>query len=458
MRGRLLIPLLLIGGCAYYNGMYNTDRLAGRARKAEREGRPSEATGLWSEVAVRAESVLIRHPSAGWSDRARLLRGTALVKTKDCRRALGPLEPLMTAAKNAQIAEEAALLVGGCRLELNDPEGATAAYDRLRQSGNAARRSLAVYYHGRALRAQGRYEEALSELRRSTEPEARAERAAALARMGRLPEAMAVVDSLYAGRDTLAPWDSLIAVVAGHDPEAASALADRISASDFPAALRARVVLADAERWLERDSSRGARRLRQADSIGQGTPVQGEVHLRWARWLVSGAGSVTALSEAAAALENFIDDPEPYGSSARALGQVARQMLLLADSVPAGSPHGDLRLFLAGELARDSLEALDLAAAQFHRIAADWPRSPFAPKAMLALIALQPSASDSLRTVLMTSYADNPYVLLTAGADSPGYQALEDSLQRFAVDFRPAGRRQPQDRARPKQPATPRDN
>ncbi|HEY7684157.1 MAG TPA: hypothetical protein VH879_16050 [Gemmatimonadales bacterium] len=456
IRGRLLLPVLLVGGCAYYNGMYNTDRLAGRARKAEREGRSSDAISLWSQVAVRAESILIRHPSEGWSDRARLLQGTALVKTGDCRRALGPLESLMTTAPNPQIAEPAALLVGGCRLELNDPEGATAAYDRVRQSQNAGRRSLALYYHGRALRTQGRYEEALDELTRSSEPGARGERAAALAGMGRLAEALTIVDSLFAGHDTLAPWEFLVAAVAAQDAEAASTLADRVAVSDFPAGLGARVMLADAERWVDRDAARGARRLAKADSLAQGTPVQGEAHLRWARRLLSDADSLPALARVVTVLSGYIDDPEPYGSSARALAQVARRLLLVADSVPAGAPRGDLQLFVAGELARDSLGAPDLAAAQFRRIAVDWPGSPFAPKAMLALITLQPATSDSLREVLLASYADNPYVLLAGGSDSPGYQALEDSLQRFATDFHPAARPPPlPGNARPGQPAAP---
>ena len=48
---------LLLGGCVYYNGMYNTKRLAGSARQAERDGRPFEANNLWGQVITRADSL-----------------------------------------------------------------------------------------------------------------------------------------------------------------------------------------------------------------------------------------------------------------------------------------------------------------------------------------------------------------------------------------------------------------
>ena len=53
----------LLSGCVYYNGMYNANRLARSARKAEREGRTFDANNLWGQVATKAESVVVRHPA-----------------------------------------------------------------------------------------------------------------------------------------------------------------------------------------------------------------------------------------------------------------------------------------------------------------------------------------------------------------------------------------------------------
>ena len=64
----------LLGGCVYYNGMYNANRLAHSARKAEREGRTFEANNLWGQVATKAESVVVRHPTSKYAEEAAVLQ------------------------------------------------------------------------------------------------------------------------------------------------------------------------------------------------------------------------------------------------------------------------------------------------------------------------------------------------------------------------------------------------
>ena len=90
MRYRILLTALLVG-CVYYNGMYNANRLARSAKKAEREGRTFEATSLWGQVATKAESVVVRHPTSKYVEEARVLRGVALARMGQCDEALGPL-------------------------------------------------------------------------------------------------------------------------------------------------------------------------------------------------------------------------------------------------------------------------------------------------------------------------------------------------------------------------------
>ena len=77
----------LLGGCVYYNGMYNTKRLAGSARRAERDGRTFEANNLWGQVITRAESLVARHPDSKYVDEALVLKGVALsaAQTVPCR-------------------------------------------------------------------------------------------------------------------------------------------------------------------------------------------------------------------------------------------------------------------------------------------------------------------------------------------------------------------------------------
>jgi hypothetical protein len=66
-----------------------------------------------------------------------------------------------------------------------------------------------------------------------------------------------------------------------------------------------------------------------------------------------------------------------------------------------------------------------------------YPGSPWTPKALLAAIAADYPAADSLLRVLDGRYADSPYRRAAAGAASPAeaeaYRVLEDSLRLLGV-------------------------
>src|SRR5262249_17767656 len=85
----LLAAAVLLGGCAYYNGMYNTSRMAKSARKAERDGRAFEAQGYWGQVVTKADSLVVRHPQSKYADQATVLRGLALARLNQCPEAVG---------------------------------------------------------------------------------------------------------------------------------------------------------------------------------------------------------------------------------------------------------------------------------------------------------------------------------------------------------------------------------
>jgi hypothetical protein len=76
-------------------------------------------------------------------------------------------------------------------------------------------------------------------------------------------------------------------------------------------------------------------------------------------------------------------------------------------------------LFLAAELARDSLRAPALAHTLFRKLEATQPSSLLAPKALLAAAALMPDSSEAYRTRIVTVHSRSPYALLVAGADVP---------------------------------------
>lgn len=467
MRRALAAALLLaLPACVYYNGMYNTKRLAGQAERADRDGRTTDARGLWSQVSVKAESVVVRHPDSKYVPEALLLQGTALARLGDCAAAVGPLERVMLTTRSAEFAERAALVAGACRVSLGDALGALAAYDRLALSRDPQRRAFALYSQGRALSLSGSYDEGYALLAESAHPRARGERAAALAGTGRLPAAVATADSLLAEHDSLAPWDSLLSRMRRHDPEPAAELSERLAADSLlPRVLRVRVLLRDGEFWLERDSARADRRFAQAGELGRGTPAANEARVRAAMARLRLVMDAEALQDQAAELGDLSEIAGGLSGEVSLLAGIARRVGLAADSAESGAPGGDLRLFLAGEMARDSLGSPGFAAVQFRRVAAEWPESPYAAKALFALMALEPASHDSIRAELQQRYPGNPYVVLASGGDTPEYAVLEDSLRRFAQNFRPDGSRPPPPRPvrppgqqpQPNQQARPRD-
>jgi tetratricopeptide (TPR) repeat protein len=439
MRYRILLVALL-GGCVYYNGMYNTNRLARSAKKAEREGRTFEATSLWGQVATKAESVIVRHPTSKYAEEASVLRGVALARMGQCDEALGPLSRVGLTAHRQDLTEEALLATGRCQVSLGNPGAADAAFGQLLQSTDSERRREAHYQHARLLRLSGRYEEALSALESSREPRVQTERVLSLAGAGRGPEALALADSLMAQRDTTRQWDSVVVALGQQDPVAASTLVDRIRR--LPGRTQesqALLLFDDGLRLARVDTARAARRLREASGTGGTGTVAGRARLELLRLDLTRVTRPEDLPPIMDSL-NAITQRFRLSTQASQLGPAIAAVHATTLAVTPPTPQGDLRLFLAAEAARDTLEAPQLAAGIFRRILDWWPSSPYAPKVVLATQQLDSTWADSARTILEARYPDSPYLALIRGEPTPAYKQLEDSLGAFAASLavRPA--------------------
>jgi len=438
MRALLLSALLCLNGCVYYNGVYNAEKLAGRARKAEREGRTLEASGLWGQVLVRTDTVLARHPQSKYTAQLNLLQGTAYSHLRDCTKALPPLQRAASLSTRPDLTEESASLLGQCYLTLGNPARAVELYATLLGSPVPSRRDLAFYEHGRALRANGEFAAALAELQQSTQPGARGERAAALAGLGRVEALTPVVDSLLEAHDSLAPWGGMVDLLAARDTVAAAALLERLTtAEELPAILRARLIIQDGERLQATDTARAEARYAAAEELGRRTSAVQEARFARVRSHVLHAESVGELAVEQGPLEDLASGTGIIAPEAVLFSGRLRRVVLVADSVAPGEEEGDMRLFLGGELARDSLEAMPFARQQFRRVLAEWPESPFGPKALLALIAIDSVEADSLRMVMRERFAGSPYLAVLEGNADPEYAQLEDSLRRFSLGLRP---------------------
>lgn len=424
----------LLGGCVYYNGMYNANRLANSARKAEREGRTFEANNLWGQVATKAESVVVRHPKSKYAEEAAILRGLALARLGQCEQALGPLGRVTLATVATDLTEEAWLATGRCQVSLGNISAADAAFAQVTESKNSWRRREARLQRALTLRHAGRYKEALTALEGIREPRAVAERLLSLAGGGRVPEAMALADSLVARGDTIQPWDSLLVSLGKQDPSAASSLVDRVRRLPSRSAdTQARWLLEDGLRLIGPDTARARSRFREAVEIGGSGGAAGWASLQLVRLDLRGVSQPRGLSPLIQSLRGKAGRHPLVESELTRLGNTAAGILTATASVMPGSPQGDLRLFLAAEAARDSLLAPRLADGLFQRILREWPESPYAPKAALAAQQVNPEWADSARALLEARYFESPYLALIRGDEGSAYRQLEDSLGAFAT-------------------------
>lgn len=434
MRHLALVSLAVLGGCAYYNGMYNAKRLAGRAEQAERDGRTFEAQGLWAQAEVRAESVIVRHPDSKWVDDAQLIRGLSRLKRKDCTGAISPLEAASLSVDSPEVAEQANFYLGECRLELGDVLGADAAFSRVIESPDSARRENARLQHARVLRSSGRYTEALAAIEGLSGPSADGERAAALAGLGRLDESAPIIGEAVQRGDLGFPWDSILAGVGRHDAREAARLVDQVA--QIPGVTpeqRDRWLSADGARLLAVDSAAGVARLEQVAGAQPPTIASLAARLSLVELRLHAARTTAEAEAARPALEELSEIGGPVSLASLGYLRAIGRLTTYSDSVTPETPQGDLLTFLAAETSRDSLRAPVVAADLFRRLPGSWPASPYGPKALLALAALEPAAADSLRAVLESQYGESPYLAFLRGESAPALKPLEDSLQAFVL-------------------------
>ncbi len=430
---RAVLAAGLLGGCVYYNGMYNANRLANSARKAERDGRTFEANNLWGQVATKAESVVVRHPRSTYAEEAALLRGLALAHLGQCEQALAPLGRVAVANVSMELREDAWLASGRCHVSLGNMPAADDAFAQVLDSKHPGRRGEARFQRARTLRHAGRYEEALAALDGVKGRRAVPELLLALAGAGRVSEAMVLADSLVAQGDTTQPWDTLVVTLARQDPFRGSSLVDRIRRlPNRTPETQARWLLEDGVRLAGVDTARAASRFREVIKLGGAGPLAARATFQQVRLDLRAIRHPHELSPLIEALRGLAQSKTAVMGVPELRATAAGVLATFASLMP-GSPQGDLRLFLAAEAARDSLLAPRLAEGIFLQILKGWPESPYAPKAVLAAQQLNPAWGDSAKALLEGRYIDSPYLAMTRGEGGSAYRQLEDSLGAFAA-------------------------
>ena len=418
-------------GCAYYNAMWSAERFAKDARRLEAHGRDPEARTQWARAAVKAESVLVHHPRSRWADDALVLHAEGLALAGSCDAAAAPLAKALATVREAPLRERAGLAAAHCALRSGKSIDADRALAEPLASTDPRRRSRAEYLAGQGAASRYDYDAAVAHFERSHEPQALAAWVRVLLTAGRAADAAAVLDTLAVGPYVADDWTDLLdqlAAVGGAD--AASAALDRMLArARIAYAERARLLISDGDRRLGRgDFDVAAARYEQA-AASLPAADGGLARVRGVRVLAARAASAGDLSAVIAALTR-LSRPEKEGGLGGGVGAAEAQSLLdlvVRVSTTSGAVGATFR---SAELARDSLRAPRLAGQLFLDLAATDSGSLFAPKALVAALALLPDRHDSIVAVLDHRYAASPYTRAFRGEANVAYAALEDSLAR----------------------------
>jgi outer membrane protein assembly factor BamD (BamD/ComL family) len=428
----------MITGCAYYNGLYNANRLLKAAEKAEREGRESEARSLWSQAAVKAESVVARYPRSKHRDDALLVWGGALQSAGECGRAITPLALALASGSDSTIQRRSRLLLGRCYYETGEYRAADSILTPFADSPDSSVGIPALYWRGRARLAAGMYEKAVRDLASCGLPQAQLPLALAYAYSDQRLAAQRVLLTVQPGSPGERQWLSVLDTIGGLYPDVAGVVVDHLAERvDLSVDGRAVLLLRDGERWLETGGAgKAAARFRQVIALAPGAPVAAVASVELVQAELRLAAEVSQLPVMLQRLR-VLELEEEDARRLRFL-RLSSDLEMAVAGLEERGPEGeigravggpDLDLFMAAEAMRYEWSAVSLSVALLCEVPRRFPQSPIAPKALLAAAWLDAKRADSLLAVLHRDYPSSPYTLVLRGAAGDQYTALEDSLR-----------------------------
>jgi hypothetical protein len=429
---RLLLPstvclLPSVSACAYYNGLYNAKVELAAGDALARAGRETEAAARYAAATAKAETVLVRYPRTRWRPDAVNVAARAAAFSGECATARGHFaEALATPAKDASARELLRVAQGVCLVRDARPLLALETLEPLAAGGQKAVRPVAALWAARAAIALGDADRARRVLGTLDAGAAQWE----LAQASLAARRFAVAESLLTlraakgdARPDLAAMLRTFWVVGERD--AVERLVRRYEEAGTRAGdlLALHMMVADLQIAAWRDSlARGhllaARRLAM-DSVTDAEAA--------ARLTLIALAPLSRLEDVAAAVRR--------GASAARASAVQRRLednLLLTEMLAARTDASGASLYLAAEVARDSLRAPRLAVQLFRRIDQSLQGALMAPRALLSAAVLDIDSTTALHARLRERYPRSPWALALDGAspvDSPAWDISEQSLR-----------------------------
>ena len=410
----LLLAAWLVGsGCVYYNGIYNAQAEARLADTKLRRDDDGEATTRFQRSAAIAETVLVRHPKSTWRNRALYIAARSGAMAAQCERAVPRLHQLLDGTTlNSSERDRSRLALATCEVRAGRSADARPRLDSLFRSAD---RELARQSRLWAARA------ALSMGDREAVPAYLDNLDAAVLHWELISASMSAreyarVESLLVQRARLGDYRENVT----------RALRDLLADGRVLAAERI-VALYDTARV--RDDSRARMHYTVGDMHARvGLDSLARRHLYAARTL-SQRDTVTAresnarlalldLTRVASVreLDTLVARQDSVVWRTSYARQVAERVLLFRLLAARGDAES-ASLYLAAEIARDSLRAPWLARALFLRVAREAPLSPLVPSAWYAAALLEPDSAAAWQRRVLVDFSNSSVAARLRGED-----------------------------------------
>ncbi|MEQ1690011.1 MAG: hypothetical protein ABMA00_01905 [Gemmatimonas sp.] len=415
-RAGLMALLVASPGCVYYNGVYNAKEAARNGDSRLRRGEESAATTFFQLSSAKAETVLVRHPKSAWRTRALYLAGRGAALAGQCEQAQPRLaEFLALPGSTLEDRDRARVAQASCEVRTDNIASARLRLDSLVNVADAETARQARLWAARAALAVGDRDAVARYLGNATDGVLPWE----LLQSSLTAREFTRVESLLVQRATQADyrddvtralremseaghWVAVESVVRGYD---ASRIRDASRASMHFA-------VGDLHLRSGRDSAARRHLLTARTLAGRDTVMARESDARIAYLAMKRASTLRDIDTIVARQDSAVRR-SPYAR--RVSEQLLLVKLLAVQSEPTGAAW-----FLAAEVARDSLRALELARTLFLRVARDAAAAPLAPNAWYAAGLLTPDSASAWDERIRRDYAGSSVAAWIRGDDPAG--------------------------------------
>ena len=429
--GAAVLGVAVLSGCAYYNTLYNSERLYIEAEALRADGFDSLAQARYEDVIRKTSEAYRGRPAGAQSAQTLFLLGRAQLRTGQPREARAALAQAATLAREPGLRPQILVYQALASARLGEEAAAVALLDEGFAAGLVGQPLGEGYLlRGRLRLAERSSADGWGDLERAAEAdaavavEAGIERLRLGVRYRDLQQARVALGRLLLNEQAGERADTVAALVASAatrwSPSVAATILGDVETTSWDRPARNRLALLQASLLHLAGDTAAAEAQAWRVARGRGESVA-KARLLLARWRLD---RMRDLGDAQAVLPILLpvgDEPE------------AAELLAAVDALDRYSGIGldqPLGWFAAAEVARDRLGAPILARGLFLAYADTDPLDPWAPKALLAALHVSGNRADQdwLRGRL-EAHRDSPYVQAARGGVTVGFEDLEDELR-----------------------------